>query len=1133
MTNPKSHLLQELEANPRWLVSLSTRLLGSAEGAEDLAQDAAALALREPSVTAPAGRGQARAWLATTVKHLARNARRRRGTEGYARRGLDPERLESAELSPVDLLAKAEYRSRVAALVLELPEGERKAILLRFYEGKKGAEIQAALGAPSQAAVRQRVTRGISRLRQRLEAEGDEQEWRHAALLTVGASSTAPGTLKVGAAALGLALLGGGLASAWWISSKEAPSAAAQNEVIAAFVETTNEAAPTSPTVELVQSAAGADRQSVVVDVKPPAAPAAQGLRIRVLDKASGEPISDLAWFLIPTGKLDYGREWGLGPQEANPKALASGVTDEEGYVIAPLPEYELVNLCTDRNESYARGSWPVSISNGESEIASVTLGPGSTVTGRVVDDKGGPVEGVQVYSRTYLDERIPFGTTDADGRYSIPRCADFPRSFVVREDGEVEPTRTLATEIGFARAGAPSEGAPNMYAAGHADVLVGEALTAAAPDVVLPRLLSISGRVVDETGQGIEGALVALSSEHGFAAEGSGKSPVHDARPWNHAGFTPSEGQSVTDKSGRYELTTPSPRHGRTSTWVAAYSIGGAVGIQEVPDVVPGASLEGVDFELNDEGTVRIYLVPPSGAGEQTELDALSVTEAKLLWDLPDGRGQNSPSSGTSLTLAFAATPEVVSEGEQTWVLIPKSHQPDRTSRNGVLSGALFLDGYRSAQFALPRDVMETNVTLQPLRRVKLRLQVKGAAAKWLQQANVTVTPEAPDPALSIERQVRRYGHSTPLRSKVYGWKNGEERSVAVRGDRPVYAYVELFSAGRGARSLAAFGPIPLDGNPLGDGLGDAFVLMETVDEWPERGQEGKGTEGDSSPNLNERRSSKVLARIVSDADGEFLDGAKAESVTEGVPGRWSYQRRWKGEERPVELNLTTETVTLKLHHVGHYPKEVGPFTLSPGVTTDLGDIRMDPLQKIPCRLETQDGSPSGPGFLVERRDPEAGWAQLRPDAEGRFDLFVGSAGPSALRIRHKAGSNDPACVAHPELLPDGTARVVIPEWRPVHVRITGLPAPYCYGLQQLKLVRNADTGDENPVATVYNFPQLDGSDLIFDCKLPPGRWTVVPARPSFASFPETAVLVEPADPNGTADGEPIEVAIRASLTK
>ncbi len=811
-------------------------------------------------------------------------------------------------------------------------------------------------------------------------------------------------------------------------------------------------------------------------------------------------------------------------------------MTDEEGYVIAPLPDYELVNLCTDRNESYARGSWPVSISNGESAIAAVTLGPGSTVTGRVVDDKGGPVEGVQVYSRTYLDERIPFGTTDADGRYSIPRCADFPRSFVVREDGEVEPTRTLATEIGFARAGTPSEGAPDMYAAGHADVLVGEAPTAAAPDVVVPRLVSISGRVVDETGQGIEGALVVLSAEHGFAAKGSGTSPVHDSRPWGHPSFAPGEGQSVTEKSGEYELTIPPPRHGRTSSWVAAYSVGGAVGLQEVPDVAPGASLEGVDFELNDAGTVRVYLVPPIGADERTALETPSVTEAKLLWDLPDGRGPNGtsagPSSGTSLTLAFAATPEVVSDGERTWVLIPKSHQPDRTSRNGVLSGALFLDGYRSAQFALPRDVMETDVTLQPLRRVELRLQVDGAAAKWLQRANVTLTPEAPDPALSIERQVRRYGHSTPLRNKVYGWKNGEQKSVAVHGDRPVYAYVELFGAGRDARSLAPFGPISLDRDPLGDGLGDAFVLEGTVDEWPERGQQGKGAEEGSSPSLNERRPSTVLARLVSDADGAFLESAKAETVSEGVPGRWSYQRRWKGEERPVELSLSTETVTLKLHHVGHYPKEVGPFTLSPGVTTDLGDIRMDPLDKISCRLETQDGSPSGPGFLVERRDPEAGWAQLKPDAEGRFDLFVGSAGPSALRIRHKAGSNDPACVAHPELLPDGTARVVIPEWRPVRVRITGLPAPYCYGMQRLKLVRSTDIGDENPVATIYNFPQLDGSDLVFACRVPPGRWTVVPATPAFASFPPTAVLVEPTDPSLTAEGEPIKIAIRASLT-
>ena len=97
----------------------------------------------------------------------------------------------------------------------------------------------------------------------------------------------------------------------------------------------------------------------------------------------------------------------------------------------------------------------------------------------------------------------------------------------------------------------------------------------------------------------------------------------------------------------------------------------------------------------------------------------------------------------------------------------------------------------------------------------------------------------------------------------------------------------------------------------------------------------------------------------------------------------------------------------------------------------------------------------------------------------------------------------------------------------------MTGLEAPYCYGLQRLLVKGEPGPTGERRVGARYIWPALDGTDLIFSCNLPPGHWTFVPARPHFATFPPEPLLVEASAIKGVEQDSPIEVTIRATLAQ
>jgi RNA polymerase sigma factor (sigma-70 family) len=146
-----------------WLV----RRTGRPDLAADLTAETFAAAL-EQRRRFDARRGSARAWLYGIAAHKLADARRRGRAEDSARRRLGQERIEpdTEDLRQIAALGDA----WVVELVETLPPGECDAVRGRVLEGLGYAELARRLRT-SEAAARQRVSRGLRALRAALEGE--------------------------------------------------------------------------------------------------------------------------------------------------------------------------------------------------------------------------------------------------------------------------------------------------------------------------------------------------------------------------------------------------------------------------------------------------------------------------------------------------------------------------------------------------------------------------------------------------------------------------------------------------------------------------------------------------------------------------------------------------------------------------------------------------------------------------------------------------------------------------------------------------------------------------------------------------------------------------------------------------
>ena len=145
------------------------RMSGRPEDAADMAAEAflrAYAALRDY----PAGRIvelRLRPWLVTIVLNIARNAARTAGRRP-SQTALEPwaDSSDNGE-GPEDHASRHDGQARLGALLTELPEAQRVAVVLRHVVGLSYDEMVGVMGCPEGTA-KSHVSRGLHRLRARL-----------------------------------------------------------------------------------------------------------------------------------------------------------------------------------------------------------------------------------------------------------------------------------------------------------------------------------------------------------------------------------------------------------------------------------------------------------------------------------------------------------------------------------------------------------------------------------------------------------------------------------------------------------------------------------------------------------------------------------------------------------------------------------------------------------------------------------------------------------------------------------------------------------------------------------------------------------------------------------------------------
>ena len=140
---------------------MTYRLLGDRQAAEECTQDVFVSVWRTAR-TYDSDRARVSTWLVAIARNRAIDATRRR-----AARPVDPhEDVWTTEQTPdtAELVADADEASRIAAAMAELPEPQRQALTLAYFDGLSHTEIAERLELPV-GTVKGRIRLALERLR--------------------------------------------------------------------------------------------------------------------------------------------------------------------------------------------------------------------------------------------------------------------------------------------------------------------------------------------------------------------------------------------------------------------------------------------------------------------------------------------------------------------------------------------------------------------------------------------------------------------------------------------------------------------------------------------------------------------------------------------------------------------------------------------------------------------------------------------------------------------------------------------------------------------------------------------------------------------------------------------------------
>ncbi|MGA2615840.1 MAG: sigma-70 family RNA polymerase sigma factor [Spirochaetia bacterium] len=177
MTRGETQALRELYArHGRLVYGLALRIIGDQEAAEEICQDVF-LRAWEKADTYRLEKAQVRTWLARIARNRAIDVLRRRGSrEARARDAW--EEMKSAALEtrtePSPSLENEDLRARISGAILSLPQEQRAALSLAFFQGQTHRQIAEITGEPL-GTIKSRIRGAMLRLREVL--KNDEDMW--------------------------------------------------------------------------------------------------------------------------------------------------------------------------------------------------------------------------------------------------------------------------------------------------------------------------------------------------------------------------------------------------------------------------------------------------------------------------------------------------------------------------------------------------------------------------------------------------------------------------------------------------------------------------------------------------------------------------------------------------------------------------------------------------------------------------------------------------------------------------------------------------------------------------------------------------------------------------------------------
>jgi RNA polymerase sigma factor (sigma-70 family) len=491
-----------------WLMRLARQLGRDAATAEELAQESLIAAWEHP----PRERGSTlRSWLRSVLVHRARTGataeqRRREREERSAR----PEAVAGSD----EIAERLELARRVAAALDELPEAERRALYLRYYEELSPPDIARAVGAPL-GTIKSRLAQGREHLRRKLDREyGERGTWLGLLLplapltrtpdipssaspsagpagpLLLGtATMTTKATLtSVAAAAIIASLL------VWnsWTSPADSRAAAPRRGQDSELASGTTEHSPAMASSR-AESPPRVEMEALAPDVA--SASTTAGVEIAATFASDGSPAALLVGSLAPENlawKEDGGHPIRRVQLDAEGHCFLAGL--EPGVWVARL------------NGRTVEGG-VVELAPGATAQVQLSIQPGIEVRGRVLDHQESPVPGAEVFSSWSGDHpgQGTLAVADATGRFALRDLAPWQQSGPYTAIAARAPGRLVSREW------------EATGKAGDAQVLVLRVGSEAG---------SLQGRVVDSEGQPVEGAIVEFPSwawpqEIGLSREG------------------------------------------------------------------------------------------------------------------------------------------------------------------------------------------------------------------------------------------------------------------------------------------------------------------------------------------------------------------------------------------------------------------------------------------------------------------------------------------------------------------------------------------------------------------------------------------------------------------------------------